>query len=134
MSEKNAKIKWVNKYSNETGFVKALNDEKNDFINATEEEAGTFPEKEAMEIIDILKAAQEQNLYIAVRLAKTKEEKPAKTVKSAAKTAKTAKTTKASKTATKRTAKPAAKKPVAKKETVKAEPIEAPAEAKAENK
>lgn len=57
--QKKAKIKWTNKFSKETGYVKKLNRKKKYFEN-------TFEKSEAMQFIDT-----EENLKKAINLLNT---------------------------------------------------------------
>ena len=68
------KISWVNKYSGETGFVKSINEDGKDFINAsTIEEAGNFTVAVAKKCIADLNENQSQNIYETVDIPKAEK-------------------------------------------------------------
>lgn len=70
-SRKKLKIKWKNRYSGETGFVKAIRESKGYFENGSEDEARTFrSDAEFQKAIDLLIriGEGENNEFSAVRI------------------------------------------------------------------
>ena len=91
------KIKWTNRDSGDTGFVKKVNPDKQDFVNTFDEkEAANYSPNKVNDYIAALSASQPQNDYTAIAVEPKPVPKTAKTAKKAVKAR--AKTKKAEKT------------------------------------